>query len=81
MWESEDLQDKALEASKKTLRNEHFNTLINTNNLTSTYWDQGKLEKMAELQEQILKARKKILGNKHPNTLKNINSVALIYRV
>jgi hypothetical protein len=51
-----ELREKALEASQRTLGNEHPDTLRAMNNLAISYSDGGRRQKAMELREKALEA-------------------------
>jgi hypothetical protein len=61
-----------VKASKRTLGEEHSDTLVSIRNLAVIYRVQGKLQDAADLQERTLEASKRTLGEVHPVTLANI---------
>ena len=59
---------------------DHHNTLTTMNNLSITYWLQGKTAEAAMLQEEVLEKFRQILGAEHPNTLMSMNNLSLTYQ-
>ena len=68
-----------LEARRRTLGQEHTDTLTNMGNLGSTYWNQGKLQGAADLEEMVLEPRRRTLGEHHPDTLTSMGNLAWMY--
>lgn len=65
-----------LEASQRTLGNEHPNTLLAMNNLAVSYGKVGRKQEAIELREKVLEARQRTLSNEHPDTLMAMNNLA-----
>ena len=62
----------------KILGEEHPDTLTTLNNLATTYYQLGDLEKAAEMFEKVYSLFCKILGEEHPDTLSVQNNLAYI---
>ncbi|KAI9773955.1 MAG: hypothetical protein M1839_001967 [Geoglossum umbratile] len=74
-----ELRVKVLEASQRTLGNEHPNTLVAMSNLASSYSDLGRRQEAMELRVKVLEASQRTLGNEHPNTLIAMGNLASSY--
>jgi hypothetical protein len=72
-----ELGEKVLEAMKRTLGDDHPNTLLSMNNLAMSYSNLGRQQEAIELGEEVLKARKRTLGEEHPDTLVSMNNLNL----
>ena len=72
-----DDMEQVLEASKRSLGEEHPDTLRSMNNLAISYSDLGRRNEAVELREQVLEASKRSLGEEHPDTLKFMNNLAI----
>ena len=58
----------------------HPDTLASRNNLASTYWDAGRLDKAIPLYEQTLEDSIRVLGTDHPSTLTSRLNLAGAYQ-
>lgn len=70
------LRERALEASRRVLGEEHPATLTAMNNLAFTLYAQGELTGARVLQGRVLEAIRRVLGEDHPDTLKAMNNLA-----
>ena len=70
-----ELREKVLEAWKRTLGEEHPDTLLSMGNLASSYSNLGRRQDAVELEEKVLEARKRTLGEEHPDTLLSIKNL------
>jgi hypothetical protein len=68
-----------LEASQRTLGNEHPDTLRVMIGLAVSYSDLGRRQEAMELREKVLEASQRILGNEHPDTLRAMTGLAVSY--
>ena len=68
-----------LEDYKQVFGKEHPGTLTSMNNLSSTYWNQGRWRDTEVLETQALESRKRILGKEHPDTLTSMSNLSSIY--
>ena len=66
-----------LEVRRRTLGEEHPDTLTAMANLAESLWSLGDAEAARELQEQTLEARRRTLGEEHPQTLTAMANLAL----
>ena len=80
LHEAEPLYLEALAARRRTLGNEHPDTLLSTNGLANLLEAQGKLGEAEPLFLDALAARRRNLGNEHPDTLRFINSLATLLK-
>jgi hypothetical protein len=62
------LGERALEARKRVLGEEHPDILSSMSNLVSTYQMQGRIGEAAGLEERALATRRQGLGEEHPET-------------
>ena len=76
MKEAADLHEKVLEARRRTLGDEHPDTLSSMNNLAETYRALGRMKEAAALHEKVLEASRRTLGDEHPHTLSSMNNLA-----
>ncbi|MBQ3489037.1 MAG: tetratricopeptide repeat protein, partial [Clostridia bacterium] len=61
-----ELNEKVYALQCKILGEEHPDTLTSLNNLATTYYQLGDLEKAAEMFEKVYALMCKILGEEHP---------------
>jgi len=73
------LEEKVLEARKRTLGEEHTDTLVSMGNLARSYSDLSRLQDAVELEEKVLEARKRTLREEHPDTLVSMGNLARSY--
>ncbi|KAL8943854.1 MAG: hypothetical protein Q9211_000821 [Gyalolechia sp. 1 TL-2023] len=73
------LMERTVEAEKKTLGDEHPDTLSSIHNLVTVYTQVGRREEALPLSERLVEIRKRTLGDEHPNTLLSIQRLAYIY--
>jgi len=79
-WEGAmQLEEKVYKERKRTLGEEHPNTLISMNNLAGSYSDLGRRQDALQLKEKVYKTRKRTLGEEHPDTLISMNNLAISY--
>ncbi len=69
------LQRETLKLHKEVLGECHPNTLRSMNNLASTYWNLGQLDKAEVLEKETLKLHKEVLEEYHPDTLISISNL------
>jgi hypothetical protein len=72
-----ELEEKVLEARKRTLGEEHPRTLMSISNLASLYNDLGRPQDTIKLEAKVLEARKRTLGEEHPSILLSICNLEL----
>ena len=72
--ESERLQLKTLEASRRVLGARHADTLQSAYWLAVVYRDQGRLREAEALQAETLAVQREELGPEHPDTLLSIGN-------
>lgn len=53
--------------------------MTSVNNLSSTYWNQGRWRDTEVLETQALESRKRILGKEHSDTLTSMSNLSSIY--
>jgi Tetratricopeptide repeat len=64
---------------RRSISEEHLDTLRAMANLASMYYRNGRWEDAAKLEEILLEARRKSLGAEHPDTLKVMGHLATLY--
>jgi hypothetical protein len=64
---------------KRTLGEEHPDTLGSMHNLASSYGEAGRRQEALQLTETVVAARKRTLGEEHPDTLSSMNNLAISY--
>jgi tetratricopeptide (TPR) repeat protein len=78
--EAQDIQEKVLEARKRTLGEEHPDALNVMQCLAATYAALGgRLKEVQDIEEKVLEARKHTLGEDHPETLSAMQNLANTY--
>jgi tetratricopeptide (TPR) repeat protein len=78
--EAQGIQEQVLEVKKRTLGEEHLDTLTTMNGLVITYAQLGgRLKVVQELREKVLEVRRHTLGEEHPDTLHSMNNLAITY--
>ncbi|KAH7087860.1 hypothetical protein FB567DRAFT_355749 [Paraphoma chrysanthemicola] len=70
---------RELEISRRTLGEDHVDTLTSMHNLALTYTYRGQLKLAKEMQVKVLEVQKRVLGDEHLHTLKSMNNLALTY--
>ena len=75
----EELEVQVMDTMKRTLGEEHPETLGSMNDVASTYWNQGRLIEAEELQEHVIEIRKRVLGEEYPDTLSSMGNLASMY--
>lgn len=70
---------KALEISKKVLRENHPNIATNYNNIGTVYDIQGDYKEALNLFQKALEIKKKVLGENHPDTANSYNNIGGVY--
>ena len=73
------LLERVVEIRKRTLGEEHPNTLRSMYNLANRYSEAGKTPKALRLNEQVVETEKKTLGEEHPDTLSSLHTLAIRY--
>ncbi|KAL8626124.1 hypothetical protein Q9189_008194, partial [Teloschistes chrysophthalmus] len=73
------LTERVVEAYKRTLGEEHPDTLRSMHGLALRYSEAGRGPEALQLAERVVEARKRTLGEEHPNTLGSMHSLALRY--
>ncbi|KAJ7248842.1 P-loop containing nucleoside triphosphate hydrolase protein [Mycena haematopus] len=77
---AEQLYSGALDNRRRTLGEDHLQTLMVMTHLAATYRKLGKLEEAEKLQILTLDKLKKMWGDAHPDTLQAAASLAVIYQ-
>ena len=67
--------DQVVEANKRTLGEEHRNTLVSMHNLALRYCETGRRQKALQLIEKVVEANKKTLGEENPDTLHSMRTL------
>ncbi|EIM79544.1 uncharacterized protein STEHIDRAFT_163582 [Stereum hirsutum FP-91666 SS1] len=75
----ESMQAKEMDITKRTLGEEHPNTLTSMSNLALTYSKQYRWTEAERLQVSVLETRKRVLSEEHPNTLTSMSDLASTY--
>ena len=73
------LTEQVVEARRRTLGEEHPDTLGSMQNLAIRYSEAGRRPEALRLTEQVAEAQRRTLGEEHPNTLWSMNSLAIGY--
>jgi tetratricopeptide (TPR) repeat protein len=73
------LMEKVVAANKRTLGEEHPDTLSAMHNLADRYSEVGRRPEALELVEKVVAARKKTQGEEHPDTLSSMHNLAICY--
>ena len=66
---------QALEIRRRTLGDDHPDTLVSINSLGMLLMNQGKYDEAEPLIREALEARRRRLGDEHPRTLTSINNL------
>jgi tetratricopeptide (TPR) repeat protein len=74
------LNEQALAGYRRTLGDDHPNTLALMNNLATTRLALGDLQGARDLQEEALATERRVLGDDHPKTLVLMNNLAITRR-
>ncbi|KAL8743440.1 MAG: hypothetical protein Q9190_004209 [Brigantiaea leucoxantha] len=74
-----ELEERVVEARRRTLGEEHRDTLRSIHNLAIGYSETGRQQEALELRERVVEARRRTLGEEHPDTLGSIHNLALSY--
>ena len=77
--EALELTEKVMAARKRTLGEEHSDTLRSMHSLANCYGEVGRLQEAQELAEKVVAARKRTLGEEHPVTLGSMHALAIRY--
>jgi NTP pyrophosphatase (non-canonical NTP hydrolase) len=80
--EAQEIQEKVLEETTRTLGEDHPDTLRSVQILANTYRQLGGrlLEEAQELEEEVLEVRRRTLGEEHPDTLRSMRNLVITYR-
>jgi hypothetical protein len=78
--DAEPLYREALAGYRRTLGDEHPDTLGSINNLANLLMDQGKLGDAEPLYREALAGCRRTLGDEHPNTLDSIECMAILLK-
>ena len=73
------LTERVVEVRKKTLGEEHPDTLHSIHTLAVGYSEAGERQKALQLTERVVEVYKKTLGEEHPDTLRSIHTLAIRY--
>ncbi|KAF7365906.1 FabD/lysophospholipase-like protein [Mycena venus] len=77
--QAETLLVAVMETRKRTLGEEHPDTLTSFANLALTYWSQGRWKDAEALQVVVMETSKHMLGEEDPETLRSIAHLATTY--
>jgi len=75
--DARELAERALEARRRVLGEEHPDTLTSTSNFAMVLLAQGDHAGARELQERVLETVRRVLGEEHPDTLTSMNNLAV----
>lgn len=70
----------ALALRRRTLGEEHRDTLETMNALAVLYKQAGKYAEAEPLATKVLEVRRRVLGGEHPETLNSMNNLAVLYQ-
>ena len=73
------LRKHVLEQQRRTLGEEHPDTLGSMHNLASVYHLTGCINEAASLYEQTVAIKRRVLGDEHPGTQMSMRNLALTY--
>ena len=73
------LTERVVEANKRTLGEEHPDTLRSMHALAICYSEAGRRQEALQLTERVVEANKRTLGEKHPDTLRSMYDLANRY--
>ena len=71
--------EKVVAVRKRTLGEEHLDTLGAMNNLAIRYSEVGRRQEALELTERVVTAKERTLGEEHPDTLGSMHNLANCY--
>ena len=77
--EALELTEKVVAARKRTLEEEHPDTLRSMHALAIHYSEAGRRQEALELLEKVVAANKRMLGEEHPDTLGSMHNLANRY--
>ena len=66
---------ESMETYRRTLGDEHLDTLTSINNMGSLLKSQGKYDEALPYFSEALETRRRTLGDEHPDTLASINNI------
>jgi len=72
------LQESALAIRRRTLGEEHPDTLMSMSNMGALLQDQRKLAEAEPYWREALEKYRRTLGEEHPNTLRSINNMGVL---
>ncbi|MEE3012592.1 MAG: tetratricopeptide repeat protein [Chloroflexota bacterium] len=70
---------EALNVREKALGSEHLNTLQSRHNMSSGFYDMGRVQEAVSLYEYTMRIRERAPGPEHPDTLDSRNNLARGY--
>jgi hypothetical protein len=73
-----ELAEKVVTARKRTLGEEHPDTLRSMHNLAIRYSKVGRRQEALELMEKVVLASKRTLGDEHPDTLLSQGNLTIL---
>jgi len=80
LGEAEKLLGKVVASRRRSLGEEHPDTLAAKNELGKVYAAQARRKQAEELFHQVLDSRRRSLGAENPKTLEAMNNLATVYR-
>ena len=76
---AEPLLRQAVDTDRRTLGNDHPQTLTALNQLANLYWFQDRYSEAEPLYLEVIEARRRVLGEEHPDTLRVRTDLASNY--
>ena len=73
------LTEAVVEARKRTLGEEHPDTLRSMHGLAFSYGNAGRRQEALQLMEAVVEVQKRALGEEHPDTLRSMHTLANRY--
>ena len=74
--EAETVMRSTLAVSRRTVGDDHPQTIVAINNLASLLRKKGKFEEGIDLSREALERVRRVLGAEHPNTILSMNNLA-----
>ncbi len=76
---AEPLLRAAVDTDRRTLGNNHPQTLTAMNQLANLYWSQDRYPEAEPLYLEVIEGRRRVLGEEHPDTLRVRTDLASLY--
>ena len=73
------LTERVVEVRKRTLGEEHLDTLRSMHSLAIRYNETSERQKALQLTKRVVEVYKRTLGEEHPETLRSIHNLAIRY--